>query len=62
MNLLLLVMLLLLAVGLFHDPDWYRQHGRRVVATVTGMYELIQPIAPLPEGQNLGGRIEAEWR
>src|SRR5258708_38955727 len=61
MNLLLLVILLMLAVGLFHGTDWYRQHGRRIVATVTGMYELIQPIVPLPEGQNLGWRIEAQW-
>jgi hypothetical protein len=61
MNLLLLVMLLVLSVGLFHDTDWYRQHGRRVVATVTRISELIQPIAPLPEGQNLGWRIDAEW-
>jgi hypothetical protein len=61
MNLLLLVILLMLAVGLFHGTDWSRQHGRRIGATVTGMYELIQPIVPLPEGQNLGWRIEAQW-
>ena len=61
MTLLLLVILLVLSVGLFHDTDWYRQHGRRVVATVTRISELIMPIAPLLEGQNLGWRIIAEW-
>ena len=61
MNLLLFVILLVLSVGLFHDTDWYRQHGRRVVATVTSIYELNRAIAPLLEGQNLGWRIVAEW-
>jgi hypothetical protein len=60
MNLLFLVLLLVISVGLFHDTDWYRQHGRRVVATVTGISELISP-TPLLEGQNLGWRITAEW-
>ncbi|GAC1351002.1 MAG: hypothetical protein NVSMB27_38950 [Ktedonobacteraceae bacterium] len=61
MNVLLLVILFVISVGLFHDTDWYRQHGRRVVATVTSMHELIMPINPPLEGQNLGWRIIAEW-
>ena len=64
MNLLLFIMLLVLSVGLFHSTGWYREHGRRVVATVTKI-TLITPLlvlkAPLIEGQNLGWRIFAEW-
>lgn len=61
MNLLFLVLLFVISVGLFHDTDWYRQHGRRVVATVTRMYEVQNPLAPIPTGENLGWRIVAEW-
>jgi hypothetical protein len=63
MNLLLFIILLVLSVGLFHSTGWYREHGRRVVATVTRI-TLITPLLEAPpwiEGQNLGWRIFAEW-
>ncbi len=64
MNLLIFIILLVLSVGLFHSTGWYREHGRRVLATVTKI-KLITPLlmlkAPLIEGQNLGWRIFAEW-
>jgi hypothetical protein len=62
MNLLLFVVLLVLSVGLFRSTDWYREHGRRVVATVTRI-TLLAPVLEraLIEGQNLGWRIFAEW-
>jgi hypothetical protein len=64
MNLLIFIILRVLSVGLFHSTGWYREHGRRVLATVTKI-KLITPLlmlnAPLIEGQNLGWRIFAEW-